>query len=105
FDTGRLAGQFADLIQHALGAVERGAVGQLHGREQIALVLDRDKTRRHARQTVAADADQDERDDDREIAVPDHAADQPGIAAFKTVIYRVEAAIEPIALARRYRPA
>ncbi len=48
FDTARLAGQLADLTQHALGTVERGTVGQLHGREQIALVLDRDKAGGHA---------------------------------------------------------
>src|SRR5580704_13185091 len=64
FDPGRLAGQLADLVQHALGAVERGAVRQLHRRQQIALVLDRDKAGGHPRQAVTADADQDQRDDD-----------------------------------------
>ena len=58
---GRLAGDFADLIEHLLGAVERSAVRQLHGRQQVALILDREKAGRHPRQAVDADADQNQR--------------------------------------------
>ena len=75
---GRLAGEFADLVEHALGAVERRAIGQLHGHQQVALILDRNEAGRHPRQAVAGDADQDEGKDDRHIAVRDQAADQPG---------------------------
>ena len=72
-DARRLAGDLLDLIHHALGTVERSTIGQLHRREQITLILDRDETGRHPRQAVAADGDQDQRDDDRNAAMPHHA--------------------------------
>ena len=42
-------GDPVDLLQRRLGAAERGAVGQLHGGEQIALVLDRQEAGRPRR--------------------------------------------------------
>ena len=67
---GCLLDDLLHLIHHLLRPLERCAVGQLHGGQQIALVLDRDEAGRHARQAVAADADQDQRDDDGNAAVP-----------------------------------
>jgi len=46
-DARRLADDLADFVEHLLGAVERGAIGQLHGGDQVALVLDRQETGRH----------------------------------------------------------
>ncbi len=104
-DARHLACDLLDLVQHLLGPLQRGAVRQLHRRQQIALVLDRDEAGRHARQAIAADADQDQRDQNGDVAVRDQLADQPGIAALHAVVDRVEAAVEPVALLRRHRPA
>src|SRR5262249_34853319 len=93
-----------NLVHHLLRPLERRAIRQLHRRQQITLILDRDEAGRHARQPVTADAYQDQRDDDGDIAVRDQAADQPRIAALQAVIDGIEAAIEPVALLRRYRP-
>ena len=79
-DARGLAGYLADLGQHTLGTLKRRAIGQLHGDQQIALILDRNEAGRHPRQAVAGDADQDQRADDRNIAVRDQPADQPAIA-------------------------
>ena len=100
-----LACNLGYLVEHLLGAVERGTVGQLHRRDQIALVFDRQETGGHARQAVTADRDQDQGDDDRDIAVRGHAADQPGIAALEPIIDIVEAPIKKIALLWRHRAA
>ncbi len=103
-DARRLAGYFADPVEHALGTVQRRAVGQLHGDQQIALVLDRNKTGRHPRQAITGNPDQDQRRDDGSIAVRDHAGDQAGISPLDPVIDGVKTAVEKIALLRR-RPA
>ena len=66
-DARRLAGDLADPVEHALGAIERRAIGQLRGHQQIALVLDRNEAGRHPRQAIAGDADQDQRNDNRQI--------------------------------------
>ena len=100
-DRGILAGDLADLIEHALGAHERGAVRQLHRHQDIALVLDREEAGRHASKAIAGGADHDQRDDAHQSAAPDHAADQPRIGALEGIIDRVERAEEKIALARR----
>ena len=49
---GVLLRDLGDLVERLLGALERGAVGQLHGGDQIALVLDRQEAGRHAREAV-----------------------------------------------------
>ena len=90
-------------VEHLLGSLERGAVGQLHGGDQIALVLDRQEAGRHPRQAVAADPDQHQCERDRHGGVPAQEGDQPRVAALDAVIDSVEAAVEEIALLRRHR--
>ena len=102
-DARRLAGDFADPGQHALGTVERRAIRQLHGDQQIALVLDRNEAGRHPRQAVASDADQDQRADHGNIAVRDQTGDQPTVPGLDAVIDRIEPAIKKVALLRRHR--
>ena len=97
--------RFPDLIDHVLGAVERRAIGQLRGDQQIALVLDRNEAGRHPRQAVAGDADQRSARISPRNCCARQAADQPCIAPLDAVIDRVEAAIEEVALFRRHRPA
>ena len=104
-DARGLAGYLADLRKHTLGTLKRRTIRQLHGDQEIALILDRNEAGRHPRQAVAGDGDQDQRADDGNIAVRDQAADQPAIGSLDAVIDRVEAAIEEVALLRRHRPA
>ena len=48
-DAGDLARDRGSSIERSIGALERGTIGQLHGRKQIALILDRQKSgRQHA---------------------------------------------------------
>ena len=77
----------------------------MHGREQIALVLDRQKSGRNARQSVAGGTDDDERDDRRDTGMTHHAANQTNIAALTGAIDAVEGAEHDIALFRRHRRA
>ena len=74
---GTLAGDPLDLLQHRVGALLRGAVGQLRGNDQIALVLVRQERGRHARQPPDRDPDEHEREDDHQAAAVDHRADEP----------------------------
>ena len=82
-DAGDLAGDPLDLLQHPIGSLLRGAVGQLRGDDQIALVLVRQERGRHARQSPDRDADQNEREGDDEGAAVNEGADEPGVAAFE----------------------
>ncbi|MGY3407490.1 hypothetical protein ACVWZV_003603 [Bradyrhizobium sp. GM5.1] len=102
-DSGRVLDQLARSVEHLLGPFQRGTVRQLHGGDQVALVLDRQEAGRYPGQPVAADPDQHQRDRDRDRAVPAQHADQSDVAALDAVVDRVEAAIEEVALLRRHR--
>jgi hypothetical protein len=101
-DPGGLARNLADLVEHLLRSFERSAVGLLHARQQVALVLDRQEAGGDAGEAEERCADDRERDDDHQPAAARHAPDQAGVAAFEAAIDRVEAAIECVAPLRRH---
>ena len=71
--------------------------------DQIALVLVRQESGRHARQRPDCDADQNEREDHHRAAATRHRADQPHVAALREPIDGVEAAVKEVALFERRR--
>ena len=102
-DARRLARNLGGALQRSVGAFERRAVRQLHGREQIALVLDRQEPGRDSRQPVAGGPDHEQRDDGGDAGVTHHGADQPHIAALAGAVDAIEGAERDIALFRRHR--
>ena len=102
-DARRLAADIADLVEHLLGALERGAVGQLHQRDHVALVFDRQEAGGNAREPETGDTDEDERQEHHRHAVVDHARDQPRVAMLGRAVSPVEPAIEDVAPLRRHR--
>ena len=62
-DAGLRAHALGDVVEGARRALERGAFGQLHGDQEVALVLDRQEGGRHAAQAV--DRQGDEAGDDQ----------------------------------------
>ena len=92
-----------DLVQGLLCAFERRAFGQLHERDHVALILDRQEPGRHAREAVAGDGDHHERRDRHQGAALDHARDHGRVPAFGRVITAIECAVENVALLRRDR--
>ena len=102
-DARRVLDDIGGPVEHLLGPLQRGAIRQLNGGDQIALVLDRQEAGRHPRQAVAADPDQDQREGDRHRGVPAQEGNQPRVAALDAVIDVVETAIEEVALFRRHR--
>ena len=98
---------FGDLLHHRVGALFRRPVGQLHGNDQVALVLDRQERGRDARQPVDGDADEREGEDDHERGAPRHRGDEPRVPVLDPPVDRVEAAREEVAPAvppRRPQP-
>ena len=87
----------------ALRAAERGAVGQLHGGEQIALVLDRQEAGGHARHAVAGGPMIASAMTPITTLWRTIDADQPRIAVLHALVDIVEAAIEGVALVGRHR--
>ncbi len=47
-----------DVVERARGALERGALGQLHDDEEVALVLDGQEAGRHAAEAAHGEADE-----------------------------------------------
>ena len=104
-DARRFARDLEHLIQCFLRALERGAVGQLHERDHVALILDRQKAGRHPREPVAGDGDERERHRRHQEAAGDHGSDQARIPALDLVIDAIEGAVENIATLRWHRRA
>ena len=81
----------AHLLGDGVGALERGAVGQLDDDEEIALVLDRQEGRRdRPRQAVGA-GDEQEEDGDQRPAEANELPDRARVG----VRQPVEAGVEP----------
>ena len=76
-DARRGLGDGAHLVERGAGALQRGAVGQLHADQQVALVLVGNEGVGQARDAPAAEAGQDEGEQHHQAGVPHHAADQP----------------------------
>jgi hypothetical protein len=85
-----------------LGPLERRAVGQLHGGQQIALVLDRHEAGRHPRQAVAATPIRISATM-TEIVLCATSRRSAAHSRARAGHRRVEAAIEEVALLRRHR--
>ena len=102
-DARRRHGDLADLFHRRVGALQRGAVGQLQADQHVALVLVGDERRRQARHAPAAEAGDDEGDEHHDDAATGHLADQPGVAVLELAVDLVEAAEEDVALLRRHR--
>src|SRR6185295_17896861 len=62
-----------DVVERARGALQRGALGELHDDEEVALVLDEQKAGRYAAQAVYGEADEAGDDQRHSAAVSDHA--------------------------------
>ena len=85
----------ASSSMHAFGALERRAVGKLHGDHRVALVLGGDEAGRHARQAPARQADQHQRDRRHPPAPLHHEPDQPHVPPLQRLVHRVEPPEEP----------
>ncbi len=63
----------ADAVDDLVGALQRGGIGQLHGDDQVALVLRRDEAGGHLLETEPGQADEAQIDEQHD----DAAANQP----------------------------
>ena len=95
-DARDFAGDPLDLLHDRVRALFRGAVGQLRGDDQIALVLGRQERGRHACQPVDGDPDEREREDDHRAGAARHGADETGVSALGGAVDDVEAAREKL---------
>ena len=57
-DAGLLLDAQGDVVERARGALQRGALGQLHDDEEVALVLDGQEAGRHAAQAPHGKSDE-----------------------------------------------
>ena len=102
-DARDFAGDPLDLLHDRVRALLRGAIGQLRGDDQVALVLGRQKGGGHARQPVDGDSDERKREDDHGAGAAGHCADEPCVSALGGAVDDVEAAREKVALLGRLR--
>ena len=100
---GILPGDSLDLLHDRVRALFRGAIGQLRGDDQVALVLGRQKGGGHPRQPIDGDSDEREREDDHGAGAAGHQADEPCVSALGGAVDGVEAAREKVALLRGLR--
>ena len=80
----------------ALGSLELGAGGQLHGYHQVALVQGRDKTTRHQGKLYPGQADQQQIYCPNDSPATHHHRNHAGIATghpFETAVETVESAL------------
>ena len=92
--------------QHALGALQFSAGGQLHGNHDVALVQVRDKARGHRPELDAGQDHQRQVDHTDHGAAPHQRRHQPGVAAghlLKSPVEPGEDALQPAAQARARR--
>ena len=86
------AGRLGRSLHHRVGALERGALGQLDRDDRVALVRLRDEAARHGPERVNGRREQSGIDEQEHCPVADDPADGPAVA----VRHAVEAAVEPV---------
>ena len=99
---GGLARDLLDPFESLLRALQRGAVGQLHGGDQVALILDRQEGGRNAGEQIPDDTDEDEHRHHPGTAARDDTLDQRDVAALGPLVDTVEGAIDDVALFDRH---
>ncbi len=95
FHAGVLQGDVRHAADHVLGAVQRGAVGQLREAHQVLLVLHRHEAARHAVEQQRGQADQRQIDAQHDGLAADHARCAAAIRFRRGTEHAVERAEDP----------